>query len=129
MENKEISNYPELVLHIMHLKQEKFRQEEEIKYTIRELIFLLNPITMVKRALHDLAADSEAKFDMAKVGLDMVVGMIINRIGGNASGIKGFLGKILIGKFSSSLIFNNLSKIVKGIRDKIRPTPIEINQR
>ena len=125
MENKEISNYPDLVLHIMHLKQEKFRQEDEIKYTIRELIFLLNPLTMVKRAFHDMAADSEAKFDMAKVGLDMGVTMIINRITRNSSGIKGFLGKLLIGKFSSSLIFNNVAKVISVIRSRRRSTPIE----
>lgn len=128
MENKEITNYPDLVLHIMHLKQEKFRQEEEIKYTIRELIFLLNPLTMIKKALHDMAADSEAKFDMAKVGLDMGVSMIINRILKNTSGIKGFLSKVVLGKFSSSFIFNNVSKVVAGIFNRKRSTPMEINQ-
>ena len=128
MENKEISNYPDLVLHIMHLKQEKFRQEEEIKHTVRELIFLLNPLTMLKKAIHDLAADSEAKFDMAKVGLDMGVNMIIHKIMQNAKGVKGFFGKLLLGKFSSSFIFNNVSKVVAAMRNRTRSTPLEINQ-
>ncbi|HEY3370895.1 MAG TPA: hypothetical protein VGK10_08615 [Prolixibacteraceae bacterium] len=128
MENKEISNYPDLVLHIMHLKQEKFRQEEEIKYSIKELLFLFNPLTLVKNALHDMAIDSEAKFDMAKVGLDLVITMFINRLTRNTSGIKGFLGKLLIGKVSSSFLYSNLSKLVSGIRNRTRPTPIELNQ-
>jgi hypothetical protein len=128
MENKEISNYPDLVLHIMHLKQEKFRQEEEIKHSVRELIFLLNPLTMIKRAIHDMAADSEAKFDMAKVGLDMGITMIVQRILQNVRGIKGFFGKLLLKKVSSSFIFNNVSKVVSAFRNRTRSTPYEINQ-
>jgi len=128
MEKKEISNYPELVVHIMHLKQEKFRQEDEIKYTIRELIFLFNPLSLAKEALHDLAADSEAKFDMAKVGVDMLVTMLVNRFASKASGIKWFLGKLLVGKVSSSFIYNNVSKVVSAIRNRTRPTPIGMNQ-
>jgi len=126
MENKQISTYPELVLHIMHLKQEKFRQEDELKYTFRELIFLLNPLSLVKGVLHDLASDSEARFDMAKVGLDLAISMVVNGILRNKGGFKGFIGKLLLEKFSSTIIGHKLSKIVTGIRNKIRPTPLEI---
>jgi hypothetical protein len=123
MENKEISNYPELVLYIMHLKQDKFRQEEEIKYTIRELIYLLNPINVIKQGLHNLATDAEARVDMLKVGLSMGANMLVNRIMRNKSGMVGLVGKVLLGKFSSTLIGRNLTKIVSGIRDRVRPTP------
>ncbi|HAH25310.1 MAG TPA: hypothetical protein DCL77_16405 [Prolixibacteraceae bacterium] len=128
MENQEISSYPELVLHIMHLKQEKFRQEEEIKYTIRELIFLLNPVSMLKKGIREIAMDSEAKFDLAKVSMDLAITMLINGLMRNTGGLKGLLGKLLIGKFSSSFLYNNISKVVAGIRNRIRPTPHEIHQ-
>jgi hypothetical protein len=123
MENKEISNYPELVLYIMHLKQDKFRQEEEIKYTIRELIYLLNPVTMIKQGLHNLANDAEAKVDMVKVGLSMGANMLVNRIMRNKSGIAGMIGKVVLGKFSSTLVGRNLTKIAGSILNRIRPTP------
>jgi len=128
MENKEISNYPELLLHIMHLKQEKFRQEDEIKYTIREIIFLFNPLSMVKKGIHDLAEDTQAKFDLAKVGLSMGINLLINRVMRNKGGIKGFIGKLLIEKFSSTFIGNKLSKVISGIRNRIQSNPIEIKQ-
>jgi hypothetical protein len=128
MENKEISNYPELVLHIMHLKQEKFRQEEEIKYTIRELIYLLNPLTIIKQGLHNLATDAETRFDMLKVGLSMGTSMLANRIMRNRSGITGFIGKLLLGKFSSSVIGRNLTNIVSGITNRLRPTPSALEE-
>lgn len=127
MENKEISNYPELVLHIMHLKQDKFRQEEEIKYTIRELIYLLNPITIIKQGIHNMAEDAEARVDMLKVGLSMGTNMLMNRFLRNKSGIVGLIGRVVLGKLSSSVIGNNLTKIVSGIRNRIRPTPTPLN--
>lgn len=127
MENKEISNYPELVLHIMHLKQDKFKQEEDIKYTIRELIYLLNPITIIKQGIHNMAQDAETRVDMLKVGLSMGTNMLMNRILRNKSGIVGLIGRVVLGKFSSSVIGNNLTKIVSGIRNRIRPTPTSLN--
>lgn len=127
MENKEISNYPELVLHIMHLKQDKFKQEEDIKYTIRELIYLLNPINIIKQGIHNMAQDAETRVDMLKVGLSMGTNMLMNRILRNKSGIVGLIGRVVLGKFSSSVIGNNLTKIVSGIRDRIRPTPTPLN--
>lgn len=129
MENKEIKNYPDLVLHIMHLKQQKFRQEEEIKHSIREFIFSLNPVVMIKKALHDMAQDSQTKFDMAKVGLDMGITMLIHKVMHRTSGFKGFLGKLLIGKFSSTFLYSNVHKVISAVRSKIRPSPIEITQR
>lgn len=129
MENNEISNYSELVMHIRQLKQEKSDQEEEIKYTIRELILLLNPITMFKNGIHGLAEDSQAKFDMAKVGLDMGISILVNGLLRNRYGIKGIIGKLLLEKFSSTVIGNNLTKLVSGFRNRFhRPPPIELNK-
>lgn len=126
MENKEISNYPELVLHIMHLKQNKFKQEEDIKYTVRELIYLLNPVTIVKQGIHNLAEDAEARVDMMKVGLSMGANMLIHRVLRNRTGFVGLIGKVVLGKLSSTVIGSNLNKIVSGIRNRLRPTPSAI---
>lgn len=127
MENKEISNYPELMLHIMHLKQDKYRQEEDIKYTIRELIYLLNPMTIIKQGIHNMAEDAETRVDMLKVGLSMGTNMLINRVFRNKSGIVGLIGRVVLGKFSSSMIGTNLTRIVSGIRNRVRPTPTPLN--
>lgn len=119
MENTEISNHTELVMRIMHLKQEKFRQEEELKYSIREIGYNLNPATLAKNYIHELAENGELKFDIAKVGLNLAVNLIITRIMGKNRGVKGFLGALLVKTFSSS-INNNLSSIVSGISRLIR---------
>jgi hypothetical protein len=116
MENIEISGHTELIMQIMHLKQEKFRQEDELKYTFKEFVFTLNPISMVKNSLHDLAQDSEVQFDMAKVGMNMGANYIIERILGKNSSFKGFLSALIVEKVSAALINTNLTKIISGIR-------------
>lgn len=115
MENTEIYSYTDLVMRIMHLKQEKFRQEDELKYSFKVFVFSLNPVSFVKQTLHDLAEDSEVKYDLTKVGLNLGANLIIDRILGKNSGIKGFLSALLVEKISTSFISGNLSKIISGI--------------
>lgn len=119
MEKIEINSYADLAIHIMHLKQEKFRKEEEIKYFIKEMRYSLNPVLLAKNYVHDLSVNSEFKFDMAKVGLNFAVNLIITRIMGKNRGATGILSALLVKTISSS-IQNNLSKIVSGIGRLIR---------
>jgi hypothetical protein len=119
MENIIITSHTDLVMRIMHLKQEKFRQEEELKYSFKEFAYSLNPVSLVKQTLHDLAGDSEVQYDLTKVGLNLGANLIIDRILGKNSSIKGFLSALLVEKISASFISGNLSKIVSGIRKLI----------
>ena len=129
MENIEINSHTELVMRIMHLKQEKFRQEEEIKYSIKEFLYSLNPITAAKKYLHELADDNVVKYDFAKMGLNLVANLLITRILGKNSSFKGILSALLVEKLSTSFINNNLSKIISGFsRRKHRNKEEELNQ-
>ena len=121
MENKEISSHAELVLRIMDLKAEKFSQEEELRYTFKEFVSSLNPISMVKESLHQLAADRDVKFDLAKVGLNLGADFIIDKVLGRNRSIKGFLSAVLIEKFSTLFLNNNISKIVSEISKLLHP--------
>lgn len=124
MENTEINNYTDLVMRIMHLKQEKFRQEEELKYTFRELTYSLNPITAAKKYLHELAENSGVKYDITKVGLNLAANLIIGRILGKNNGFKSILSALLVEKLSSSFIKNKLAKIISRISNHIQ-RPLE----
>ena len=121
MENKEISSHAELVLRIMDLKVEKFSREEDLKYTFKEFVSTLNPISMVKESLHQLAADRDVKFDLAKVGLNLGVDFIIDKVLGRNRSVKGFLSSVLIEKFSTLFLNNNISKIVSEISKLLHP--------
>ena len=116
MENTEITGYSEMVMRIMHLKQEKFRQEDELKDAFKEFIYNLSPVSMVKQSLHKLAEDREVQFDLTKIGLNLGANFLIDRILGKNSSLKGFLSALLVEKISDSFINNNLSTIISGIR-------------
>jgi hypothetical protein len=121
METKNITSHAQLCLQIMHLKAEKFKQEEELKHTFQEFVYTINPVNLVKNSLHDLAEDHEVQFDLAKVGLNMGANFLINQVLGRNRSIKGFLSSMLVEKFSSSYINNNVSKIISGIGNFFKP--------
>lgn len=115
MENTEIYSHTELVMRIMHLQQEKFRQEEELEYSIREIGYSLNPVTLTKKYLHELAENSGVQIDLAKIGLNLGANLLIDRILGKNNSFKGLLSALIVEKFSASFINNNLSKIISRI--------------
>ncbi len=112
MENLKISNQSELQFRIMQLKSEKLSQEIELKVKVKEFVYTLSPVSIVKNSLRDLVSDKEVRFDMAKVGLNVGANFLIDKVVGRNRSIKGFLGSLLIEKVSSSFINNNTSFIV-----------------
>ncbi|HCY40349.1 MAG TPA: hypothetical protein DHV48_03200 [Prolixibacteraceae bacterium] len=116
MENTQITGYTEVTMRIMHLKQEKIRQEDELNDALKELVYNLSPVSMVKQSLHQLAHDREVQFDLTKIGLNLGANFLIDRILGKNSSLKGFLSALLVEKVSASFINNNLSVIISGIR-------------
>jgi hypothetical protein len=115
MENRNISNRTELSLRIMHLKAEKFTQEEELISSIREFAYTLSPLALVKDSLHNLARDKEVRADLTKVGLNIGANFIFDKVLGKQKSIKGFLSSLLIENISGALINNNSSKIISVI--------------
>lgn len=115
MENKNILNHSELAFRIMQLRSEKLSQEIEIKHSVKELVYTLNPINMVKDSFRSLTQDKETKFDIAKTGLNLGANFILDKVLGRNKSIKGFLTSIAIEKISGLLINKNAPKIIAGI--------------
>ena len=115
MEKIKITNHTQLQLRIMHLRSEKISQEIELKHTIKEFIYSISPLAIVKDSLHSLVQDKEVRFDMAKVGLNLGANFLIEKVVGRSKSFKGFLSSILIEKISSSFINSNASSIISGI--------------
>ena len=114
MRNKEILNHAELSLRIMELKSEVLLQQDNLKYTFKGL-FTLNPISIVKESIHELAKDKEVQFDLTKVGLNLGADFLINQVLGRNRSIKGFLSSVLLEKLSNTFINKNASGIISGI--------------
>ena len=115
MRNKEILNHVELSLRIMELKSEVLLQQDNLKYTFKGFLFTLNPISIVKESIHELAKDKEVQFDLTKVGLNLGADFLINQVLGRNRSIKGFLSSVLLEKLSNTFINKNASGIISGI--------------
>ncbi len=115
MENKKILNHTELSMCIMQLKSDILLQEDELKHKFKEFLFTLNPISIVKDSIHQLARDKEVQFDLTKVGLNVGANFLIDQVLGRNRSIKGFLSSLLVEKFSNTFINKNASGIISGI--------------
>lgn len=115
MENIKITNHAQLQLHIMHLKSKKLSQEIELKHSVKEFVYSISPLSIVKDSLHSLVQDKEVRMDLTKVGLNIGANFLIDKVVGRNRSIKGFLSSILIEKISTSFINSNASSIISGI--------------
>ena len=104
--------HSDLLLRISELKAEKTREETTLRISFNAFVASLNPVTIVKNSLHELAMDSEVHTSVAKMGLNLGANYIINGVLGKHRSFKNFLNTLLIEKFSTSIIYNNLSKIL-----------------
>lgn len=115
MGNPGLSNHQELTLRIAQLKVEKHRQEQELKIAFNDLIQSFHPVTMIKETVHELATDREVQMDLTKVGLNLGVNFIVDKIFGKNKSPKGELGSAFIESIANSLISQNMPKIFSGI--------------
>jgi hypothetical protein len=115
MEKTDICSHSELMLQIMRLKAEKLEGEKELSYKFKELVYTFNPVSLVKKSIHDLADDTDVKYDLAKIGLNVGANFLIDQLLGKNRSVKGFLSSLVVEKISSSYINNNLSSIIAGI--------------
>ena len=125
MEKTEITNYSELMMRIEYLKAEKTKQEEELKVTFKEFVDSLDHIQMMKQSLHKLAEDKEVQVDLTRVGVNIGVNYIINKILYKSNNIKGFLSSVLVNLLSTALTTENISKIITAVSNFIHPTAEE----
>jgi hypothetical protein len=110
MENKIITNHAELVLRIAELKMNKDLQEYELQNTFKEVVSTLNLVSLFKAA-----TNQDHPLEIAKSGVNMVLDLIIDVVLGKHRSIKGYLSAVMVERFTSLLIDNNLINIISGI--------------
>ncbi len=108
MVNTHIINHAELLVRISDLKAEKEVQEEELKITLRGLFSAMNLISLFKGT----PIKNEQPLELVKLGVNKVVDLIIDFTLGRNRSLKGFLSSVLVEKFTTSLINNNLINII-----------------
>ncbi|MBN2765478.1 MAG: hypothetical protein JXR27_03830 [Paludibacteraceae bacterium] len=105
-----ISNYEQLLTQIEILREEKDFQEDKLKNSFSEMLGLLNIMSLFKAA-----TKQEQPLELAKTGLNMILTLIIDLVLGKHRSIKGYLSAVMVEKFTTVLINNNLINIITGI--------------
>ena len=109
MENKVIINHVQLQLRIAELRMYKGIQEEELKLSLRDAFATLNFISIFKNAT------VEQPIQLAKSAVNMTLDLIIDLVLGKHRSIKGFLSSILVERFTTTLVDNNLMTIISTV--------------
>ena len=105
-----ISNYEQLLTQIETLREEKDFQEDKLKNSFSEILGLLNIMSLFKAT-----TKQEQPLELAKTGLNMILTLIIDLVLGKHRSIKGYLSAVMVEKFTTVLINNNLTNIITGI--------------
>lgn len=109
MENKVIINHVQLQLRIAELRMYKGIQEEELKISFRDAFATLNLISIFRNAT------VEQPIQLAKSAVNMTLDLIIDLVLGKHRSIKGFLSSILVERFTTTLVDNNLMTIISTV--------------
>jgi hypothetical protein len=110
MENNNIKNHSELILRIAELRIEKDIQEEKLQRSFKNIVSSLNLISLFK-----VATNENRPIELAKSGVNLALNLIIDLVMGKHRSIKGYLSAVMIEKFTTVLVNNNLLNIISGI--------------
>lgn len=116
MENIQLSNYAELLLRIEELKAKKNSQEIVLKEKFLIITSSFDLLSLLKGG----SMNKNPEFDLVKVGLNTGINLIIDLVLGKNRSIKGFLSSVLVEKFTSVLINNNLMTIISGVQNLVQ---------
>jgi hypothetical protein len=105
-----ITTYSQLVLQIALLRQDRETQEFILRDTFKNLFASSNLISLFR-----VATNQDRPMEFAKSGLTLVITLITNLILGKHRSFKGYLSALMIERFTTMLVDNNLLNIFEGI--------------
>jgi hypothetical protein len=77
---EKIENRTQLKLKIMELHSRSFELETQIGHQLREMSYLIQPAMLLKRVVHDLEENPEAKNDLISAGKRITLNMLSNAL-------------------------------------------------
>ncbi len=110
MKTNNIKNHSELILRIAELRIEKEIKEEKLQRSFTNIVSTLNLISLFK-----VTTNHDRPMELAKTGVNMILNLIIDLALGKHRSIKGYLSAIMVEKFTTVLVNNNLINIISGI--------------
>lgn len=120
MKNEASSAHTALSLRIMHLKSDKFDQEENIKRTARSILYSLHPATLARESLHELAEDREVQVSATQTALKMGTRFLVYKVLGRFGGILGVVGAAVAGNLSDKYLNDAAPKFLNIVGNLFR---------
>jgi hypothetical protein len=110
-----MENYKSLETKILELRARKKAQERAIKESAKSLVTEFSPVTLAKNTIFELADDKEVQADVTKIGLNIGIGLLVNKLVSRQSGFKGVLMTLLVSKLSSYAIEHGTPYLLAGL--------------
>ena len=117
MENTAIVNYSDLLLRLAELKSNRETQLDELKLSFSEFITSIDIVSLFTKK-SDSDNDHHPQ-DLLKTGINMALNLITGLIFGKTRSIKGYLSAMMIERFTTMVIDNNIINIITGIASMI----------
>jgi len=116
MENTAITNHADLLSRLTELKSARETQEVALKFTFTDLISSIDLVSFFKKSS---TTNSGQSHELIKTGLNVVLNLITGLVLGKNRSIKGYLSALMVERFTTMVIDNNLINIVAGISSMI----------
>jgi hypothetical protein len=116
MENTAIFNHSDLLLRLEELKSKRDMQQEELKISITGFIATIDIVSFFKKKS---GLSNDEPQELLKTGLNMALNLITGLIFGKNRSIKGYLSALMVERFTSMVVDNNLINIITGISSLI----------
>lgn len=110
-----LNNHETLLLEISNLRLKRKLQEEELKDAWKTFADSMNPVAIVKDSLHKLTHDPEIKTELGSAAMHAGASLIIGKVLGKHSSIKGYVASVIVEKLYFSFIDGPIFKAMKSM--------------
>lgn len=110
----------ELVLRYVPLKPDELNEEIDTKNILKEYVYNVNPISIIKAYVKYLAKNKDMQFDLSIAVINLIANYLIYKFLGKNRSLKGYLSSVFVEKLYSSFMDRNASKISSKINQIIK---------
>ena len=126
---EEICDVNDLSCEIEQLKILRNQQELQIVDSFYELAHAVNPVNIMKDAIHGLASVSPPNNDVLSISTNIGSNYLIEKVLGKNQSIKGFIGSLIVETITTELINRNAPQMLNQVIDWGKQVGIDLEDR
>lgn len=126
---EEICDGDDLNCEIEYLQSLRTQQEQAISDSFFAVAHAVNPVTLMKDAIHGLASVRPTNGDIVSIGTNIGSNYVIEKVLGKNRSIKGFVSALIVEKLSTELINRNAPQMLNQVIDWGKQIGIDLEDR